>query len=262
MNNLHDLQAAFKRYLFEEDNKIVSHVISTEKLTSNSRLAIYGNAYRSRLIDALANDYSALKYLLGEDDFSHLSLAYIKAYPSTHYSLRWFGQDLARFLDNHRIYRKHHYLTELAKFEWAFVNAFDAKDAKVSGIEDATKIPPDSWPGLRMVLHPSVRWVTCSWNCLSIWQSMKNKTAAPAPQPLDMEVNYLIWRQDLNTIYRSLDSDEADALSAVAKGADFTELCIALTKRLKTEETSLRAASLFKTWLAEGLISRIIFFPG
>ncbi len=76
MSNLQNLQAAFKRYLFEQDNSISSHIIGTEKLHKSDRLAIYGNAYRTRLTEALENDYPALKYLLGEDDFRILSLSY------------------------------------------------------------------------------------------------------------------------------------------------------------------------------------------
>ena len=259
MNNLQNLQAAFKRYLFEEDNGIATHIVSTEKLSSDSRLAIYANAYRSRLVEALAKDYPALSYAVGEEEFRCLSLAYIRIYPSTYYSLRWFGQDLAGFMGSHENYSAQPHLAELAEFEWAFVDAFDAEDAEVSGVEDPAKIPPDSWPALRMTLHPSVRWVTCSWNCLPIWQSMKNKTAVPTPQPLDTKVSYLIWRQGLNTKYRSLESDEAAVLGVAAKGADFAELCTVLTQWLKTEETALRAASLFKTWLEDGLVSRIIY---
>lgn len=258
MNNLQNLQAAFKRYLFEQDNSIAPHIISTEKLNNDKRLAIYGNAYSSRLIEALAKDYPAVNFLVGEDDFQTLSLAYIKAYPSTYYSLRWFGQDFAKFLTNHKIYSKQTYLAELANFEWAFVNAFDARDTDVLKIKNAAMIPPDSWPKLQMILHPSVRLVTCLWNCLAIWQSMKNNTTVPKPKQLDTKVSYLIWRQGLKTRYRSLESDEATALSIVEKGADFTELCTALTEALETDETAFRAASLFKTWLADGLIVRIL----
>ncbi len=257
MNNLQNIQASFKRYLFEQDSDIASHIISTENFNNTLRLAIYGNAYQSRLVEALANDYPAVNYLIGEDDFDRLSLAYTKTHPSTHYSLRWFGKDFAQFLTNHNIYSKRPYLAELANFEWAFVNAFDAKNTDVLEVKDAAIIPPDAWPNLQMFLHPSVCIVTCKWNCLSIWQSMKNKTSVPTPKQLDCEVNYLIWRQGLNTKYRSLNPDEAIALSVIKKAANFAELCTALTQELEIKETALRAASLFKTWLVDGLIIRI-----
>lgn len=257
MKNLQNLQASFKRFLFEQDNGISSHIISTENFNNNTRLAIYGNAYHSRLVEALANDYPAIKFLLGADDFEVLGLAYIKVHPSTFYSLRWFGQHLAQFLANHKIYARQTYLAELADFEWAFVNAFDARDCKVLEIKDAATLPPDAWPTLQIVFHPSVWVVSCSWNCLSIWQAMKNKMRVPKPELLNNKVSYLIWKQGLNTKYRSLEPDEAAALSLVENGANFADLCSALNQQLETDETALRAASLLKTWLADDLIIRI-----
>ncbi len=258
MSNLQTLQTAFKHYLFRGDSGIASRIVDTANFSTDRRLAIYGNAYHSRLVEALANDYAALNYVMGEDDFRNLCLAYIEEYPSTYFSLRWFGQDLTRFLTSHKQYHSQMYMAELAKLEWAFVDAFDAKDEEVSVIEDAVEIPPDSWPKLQMILHSSVRWVSCSWNCLEMWHSMKNNLAIPNPQPLNSDVSYLIWRQGLNTTYRSIEADEAAALELVSSGADFETLCTTLTQWLTTEETPLRAASLFKTWLADGLISRII----
>lgn len=254
---LQNIQAAFKRYLFEEDNEIVAHIISTESLNSDNRLAVYRNAYRSRLVEALANDYPALSYVMGEDGFRDLSLAYLKAYPSTNYSLRWFGKQLPRFLDRPEPYDSERCLCDLVNFEWALVDAFDAKDIVALTTEDMTKVPPDVWPQLRLSLHPSVSRVTCSWNCLAMWLSMKNKAAIPTPQPLDTVVTYLIWRKGLKTLYRSLGADETDALNRVSQGTDFAGLCTGLTQWVPTEQTALRAASLLKTWLNEGLVTNL-----
>ena len=257
MNNLQNLQSAFKRYLLEENNSIAAQIISTTTLSSDERLAIYGNAYSARLIETLANDYSALNYLLGTEEFNHLSLAYIKAFPSTNSSLRWFGQHLPQFLADHENYSCTPYLAELAKFEWTFIDTFDAQDATVATIEDAANIPPESWPGLHMTLHPSAHWMNCSWNCLALWQAMKNESEPPKPELMVTQVSYLIWRKGTNTQYRSLHEMEAAVLSLVAKQAEFTELCNALTQWINMEETALQAASYFKTWLTEGLISHI-----
>jgi len=196
--------------------------------------------------------------------YTHLSgtvvtdSGYIKSFPSRYYSLRWLGKNLPRFLAIHEDYRALPYLTELAGLEWAFIDAFDAKDSDLCCIDDAAIIPADSWPNLRLRLHPSVYLITCSWNCLSIWQSMKIESELIQPQALDTDVNYLIWRQGLNTSYRSLKPDEAEALTAVKNGADFGGLCTTLTHWMETEETALRAATLFKTWLGDGLVSHLI----
>jgi hypothetical protein len=149
MNNLQNLQTAFKCYLLEGDAEIAAHIVSTPALNSDTRLAIYGNAYRSRLVEALANDYPALQYLLGEGDFSQLCLDYIKTYPSHYTSLRWFGQDLVQFLENSENYCSQPHLAELAKFEWAFIDAFDAEDCNVLSVDDVAKVASELWSELR-----------------------------------------------------------------------------------------------------------------
>ncbi len=257
MSSLQDVQLAFKRYLFNEDNDIASRIVNTPGFDSHQRLSIYGNAYRSRLIEALSIDYSALHNLLGNDEFHQLGLDYIEFYPSTYYSLRWFGQNLPHFLKTDETYKNRVWLGELAEFEWTFVNAFDAKDVKIVEIDDAAQIPPDSWPGLKITLHPSVYWITCSWNCFAIWKAIKNASEIPVPQQLQDPVSFLIWRQGLDTRYRSIEPDEKVALEAVQEGNNFAELCEELVVYLRPEETALRAASLLKTWLAEGLVGEL-----
>jgi hypothetical protein len=86
---------------------------------------------------------------------------------------------------------------------------------------------------------------------------MKNKTTVPVPQALDTNISYLIWRQQLNTRFRTLDPDEAVVLSIAAKQASFAELCDTLAQWYATDEIALRAASLLKAWLTEGLISSL-----
>ena len=221
MSSLQDVQSAFKRYLFSEDDDVASRIVNTPGFDTHQRLSIYGNAYRSRLVEALSVDYAALYNLLGDDDFHRVGLDYIEAYPSTYYSLRWFGQDLPRFLKTDETYRDQAWLAELAEFEWTFVNAFDAKDIGIMGIDDAAQISPDSWPGLRITLHPSVHWIACSWNCLGIWKAMKNESEVPILQRLQDPVSFLIWRQGLDTRYRSLESDEQVALASVQEGNNF-----------------------------------------
>lgn len=259
MTKLASLQTAFEQYLFDGNESISSYIVSTEKFHSKDRLAIYANAYQARLVETLANDYPALNCLLGDDGFRNMSAAYIQANPSCYYSLRWFGKKLPQFLWCHNDYRERPYLAELADFEWAFINAFDAVNSKVLGIDDAAEIPPECWPNLQLTLHPSVQQVACLWNCLAVWQAMKSESGLVDPQLMDNEVNYLIWRQGLNTNYRSLAPDEAGALRVVGQEGNFAELCELLAGWMPTDKTALRAATLFKTWLAGGLVSQIIY---
>jgi hypothetical protein len=67
-----------------------------------------------------------------------------------------------------------------------------------------------------------------------------------------------MWRDELMTQYRSLEADEAVALSAAHAGANFTEICSALATEIgDQEQVPMKAASLLKGWLAAGMLTRL-----
>jgi hypothetical protein len=173
MLSLKEIQDAFTNNIMADDQSIVEHVIGTDKASSELRLAIYGNAYRERLIEALANDYEMLEKLLGEDNFRLMCTSYIEQYPSTYYSLRWFGKDFPKFLEYSPEKGQHDWEAELAHLEWQFIDAFDSANIGTISEADAAAIPPDSWPTLSMVFHPSVKLLNLWWNTLDLWKAAK-----------------------------------------------------------------------------------------
>lgn len=253
MFSLQALQESFRRScLSGGDEGFASHLVGSEKLSVSERLAIYQNAYRSRLVEALAKDYPVIRQLLGEDAFSSLCHAYIAVYPSGSFSLRWLGRSMASFLAS----REDHsaLMAELARFEWALIEAFDAADARVADEADGATIAIGAWPALKLSFHPSLRFVICRWNTLALWRAAQDKIPPPDPTALPQSITCIVWRDDLTTRYRTLDADEADALAAAAEGAPFASLCERLARWHEADEVPLRAASLLKRWLREGLV--------
>ena len=90
---------------------------------------------------------------------------------------------------------------------------------------------------------------------------MRDGDDMPPPQALPGAAVCLIWRQDLTTRYRILETDEAEALKAALQGAGFAGLCEIVTRASAAArdengqlEIALRSAGLLKTWLAEGMV--------
>jgi hypothetical protein len=256
---LQELQAAFKRYLMERDSAIVDHIASTGELSNEMRLAIYGNAYYARLIEALEQDYEALHTLLGDEEFARLCRQYIDAHPSIFPSLRWFGQYMSRFLATHQPYAARPYLSELAVFEWAFIEAFDAQDAPVATEADAARVPAENWPVLRIRLHPSVRWFAYNWNILPLWKAAANEDPLPEIIQLDKTEYCAVWRKDLMTQFRTMAADEAALMRGVKEDINFAQLCELLTgMAINPVEVPMRAAGVLKTWLAQGMVTALV----
>lgn len=85
---LEQLQRGFQSYVLRGEPGIEAHVALNTIASTTHRLDVYFQAYRLRLIEALANDYPGLKKFVGEAEFERLARAYIDRYPSTERSLR------------------------------------------------------------------------------------------------------------------------------------------------------------------------------
>src|SRR4030042_464526 len=164
LKSLPDLQSAFQGFILANDPAIRNDVVGTAKVDIARRLAIYADAYRLRLIEALDTDYPGLHTMAGDQEFDRLARAYIDAQPSAFRSLRWFGNRLSEFLRATTPYSDYPVYAEMAAFEWAMSDAFDAADSTVAAVDDMAVLPPDVWPGLVFALHASVQRLDLRWN--------------------------------------------------------------------------------------------------
>ncbi|MDC1287130.1 DNA-binding domain-containing protein, partial [Gammaproteobacteria bacterium] len=116
MSHLRDLQLRFQDYLINGSEAIEEDIISTENALAQHRLGTYYNAYRIRLIDSLAMDFSALEQYLGRESFESMTLDYLLQYPSTLPSVRWFGQHLPEYLAHNNDAEDAQFVYELAQY--------------------------------------------------------------------------------------------------------------------------------------------------
>ncbi|MGD8840963.1 MAG: DNA-binding domain-containing protein [Gammaproteobacteria bacterium] len=258
MTPLRDLQLRFQDYLLGNSEDIESDIVSTEDALAEHRLGTYYNAYRIRLIDCLAIDYPALEKYLGRVTFESLALDYLAQFPSTHPSVRWFGGRLPEYLREHYRGEEREFLHELASWEWAQTTVFDAADSdSLFRLEDMAQVPPEDWPQLRFEFKPALRWLDLHWNAPPIGSAFENETDPPPKQRVDYPLRWLLWRQEMKTLWRSLEVDEAWALEQAAGGADFAAICEGLLEWIDAEQVSLRAASLLKQWVGDELLIRV-----
>ena len=68
-----------------------SFIAPNSRLTSFDRLEIYNRQYWYRVLGALAEDFPALRAVVGGRAFEALSIAYLTAHPSRSFSLRNLG---------------------------------------------------------------------------------------------------------------------------------------------------------------------------
>ena len=255
MSALRQLQQTFQAYLLQGDRAILADVASARALGADVRLAIYGDAYFLRLLEVLQKDFPALAALTGDAPFTQLCRDYVRAHPSRHFSVRYLGQHLPAFLRSTQA--AHPEFAELAAFEWALVEAFDAADSVPATIAQAAAIAPENWGDMRFIPHPSLRHLDLSWNVPELWRAANGAQPQPPLQAAPHPRAWIVWRQELQTYFRVLSVDEACAIDALVNGACFADLCEGLVEWVAPAQVAVHAAGLLKTWLSEGLIAQI-----
>jgi len=254
MTDLACLQRGFQRSVFKGNARFEREIVGTSRMSAARRLEIYSHAYRARLVETLETDYPGLGALAGAERFEHLAQEYVRAHPSSHRNLRWYGGALPAFLAKAVPSRRVRALAEMAAFEWQLGLAFDAADATPLTIDDIAQVPTTEWAGMRFAPHPSVRRLALRYNVPGLRAAAEGDRPLPPLTRAKSAVAWLVWRQNLVIRYRSLAKDEARALDALLRGADFGEICAQLAG---APEPALRAAALLKGWVAEGLLCDI-----
>ena len=242
MNATAATQAAFAGWLLHGDDAFAAHVAGD---LATERMRIYADAYRLRLCEVLGNDFPGVRDALGDSAFAALASRYLRAHPSQSPSLRHFGARFADWLLLQDGLRTG--LHELARFEWLQGEAFDAADATALDIAALAALPAQDWPALRLRAQPSLRQLETRW--------LAPGETTPLLADLPMPMHWLLWRDgDGDVHWRVLDADEADALRCVRAGVDFAGLCERLSLH-HGGDGALRAASLLKRWLADGVLA-------
>lgn len=221
-------------------------------------LRIYRQAYTARLIGALRDNFGVLPLVLGDEAFDALALAYIEAHPSQRPSIRWFGDRLAEFMAAHDDLVPHPAMTDLARMEWALRAAFDAADASPIDAAALAGVPGDAWPSLVFEPLPSVQLLVLDWNVEPVWRALKDADPDAAPELAEPQANQhtlLVWRQGLETRWRSLDGADARLLAAALAGETFGALCEIAAADVGEAQAALQAAGVLRRWLDDGLIS-------
>jgi hypothetical protein len=258
MTHLRELQLRFQDYLIGGAEDIEQDIISTADALAEHRLATYYNAYRIRLIDCLAVDYSALEKFLGRETFENMALDYLRLYPSTAPSVRWFGKNLPAYLQQHYNGDSAEFVREMASYEWAHTIVFDAADNEhLFQLEDMAQVPAEAWPKLRFEFQPAMVWLDLHWNVPLLKSALDAATELPSQQRTDYPQRWLLWRQDMKTHWRSLEVHEAWAIEQAANGANFAQICEGLLEWIDESQVALVGAGFLKQWISDKLVANL-----
>jgi hypothetical protein len=256
MSRLLKIQEAFQRFLLGGDPTIGSHVVGTQRVPVETRLGIYGDGYRLRLIETLQKSFPVLAELMG-DEFEALAAKYVAAHESTFFNIRWYGDQMGEFLAADAEYSKAPILAEMARWEWAMAAVFDAADAPSIDVSAFAGIAPEDWADLQFDWSPAVQVLELEWNVPQLWKAV-TQGREDRPDPALEPASLLVWRRELQIFFRPLGKEEASVVAAARGGHSFGELCVLLCEHLDESEASLQAAGFLRGWVESGLLVGVV----
>ena len=230
-----------------------------EHLSAIDRLDIYANMYFYRLQDCLKEDYPRLAAALGADRFHNLLTDYLLRHPSHHPSLRHLGRHLPGFVAAHPYASEFPYAADLARLEWARVEAFDAPDAAPLSRDDLARLPPDRAGEARLTFVPAFALLRFDHDVAGLWRDLQGgKDAAHDPVPRTgtrRRTTVRVWRSDLIVYHQAVDEEEARCLDLLLAGEILGALCQQLAAGRSATKATERVGRLLQGWIDDGLLA-------
>jgi hypothetical protein len=238
---------------------LAAWLVGDGRASAGERLEVYANAYFARLHGALREDYPALAAALGADAFHDLATAYLLAFPPSRPSLRDAGANLRAFLAGASaeaawIRVRWPFAADLATFEWALVEAFDAPDAPALARAQLAALGAAEWEALPLRLHPAAFLLELGWPVQRLRGAEDAGAAPPAPALSPEPTRICVGRRGERVRFRAAPPEEAELLAEVAKGTRFGDVCARLAATRGEEAAASVAAHLLSRWLDDGLI--------
>jgi hypothetical protein len=242
-----------------------------DRLTSFERLEIYNRQYWFRLFSSMTEDFPGLRSVLGEKRFDAMCKAYILDCPSRSFTLRNLGSKLEGWLRKHPEWAgpKQVLALDIARLEWADIEAFDGQAKPALRTEDLTQSAGEN---LRLQLQPYVRLLDLQYPVDDLLLTVRTddqdhdfasnafeerrkrkrvrSTAKLAPRAIFLVVH----RIDNSVYFRRIGSEEFAVLSALRQGKTLAKALDAafLKSSIPLEERAAAVQEWFQNWATLG----------
>ena len=217
--------------------------------------SVYGGGYLTRIREALAEVYEAVRFVLGEGRFAETAAAYAARHPSHDYNLTFAGRHLPAFLAESPLSRDWPFLPDLARLEWLICQAFHAFDEPPADPAALAALPIEAWAGMRFHFQPSMGLIASAWPIRDIWAARTQPRDATNIDLVNRPQHVLVCRRGVTVACEVLDPDAWALLQRLAGGETLGAACAALAHR--AGDTPPPLTEWFARWAGQGVIRRI-----
>jgi len=246
-----------------------------DRLSSFERLEIYNRQYWFRVLSALQEDFPGLHAVLGDRRFQKMSEAYITDCPSQSFTLRNLGARLETWLRKHPLWagKKQTLALDIARLEWADIEAFDGKSETPLRLEDLAgaadgniklKLQPYIWlldfhyPVDNLLLEVRDTAEERDFASNAFQERKKRKRVQAVAKLKPAEIFLAVHRVDESVYFRRLDREEFAILTALQNGKTLARAIeIGFRKsKVPVEQRASAVQDWFQHWATLGWFCR------
>ena len=239
--------------------------------SSIERLAVYGNAYYTRLLGVLGDLFPALAHALGEEAFNAFAFGYLNRYPSRSYTLGRLADHFVGYLEQTRPQPEAEpsadtpsgnwpdFVIDLARLEWTIDDVFDGPGVEGEALLDPAQlaaIEADRWPEVRLVPVVCLRLLSFAYPVNDYYTAFRRGMATTLPPPRAtfaalLRRDYVVRRYDLS-------ADQFELLTALVDGQLLGEAIARCARRCQDVDRMAGELQIwFRQWAARGFFQRV-----
>ncbi len=202
-------QATWCAALLDPDCEVPAGLVTWNGSDPAQRFAIYRNKVMVSLMEALADSFPVCQARVGAPQFRDLARAFVRSQPPRTPVLTRYGQGFAGFLADSGLAVTWPYLPDLARLEWACLEALHAAEAPPLDQELLTAAlgRPETLPSLRRTLHPSLATLDSPFAVVSLWAAQQGEGAPPDLDPDHPEHAWILRRGRSVLVLQMTDGD-------------------------------------------------------
>lgn len=182
-----DTVSSFSAALIDADLPVPDGIVGPDGKPAPKRFNVYRNNVIVSLTEALAQTYPAIERLLGEDYFKALARSFVIDHPPSSPVLLWYGAKFPDFIEAFPPLSAYPYLADVARLEWAWLQAYHAEDAEPLDPQVLGSVAPENVGDIRFKLHPAANCISSPWPVLSI--ALANRFSLEDPPAIDLETS-------------------------------------------------------------------------
>jgi hypothetical protein len=235
-------------------------IVANPRMSSVAQLDVYREQFWARHVHSLEDDFALALWLLGDVAFFDLVAAYFADAPPGSFDLRALGAKLPAFAAAHAPYADDPLLLEALRFDWSFMEAYDAPAGNKLDPATVASASEDAWPTARIDFDPSVRTMELAYPLHELRGPVRRgeRPACPAPRATRL----VVYRGAEQLHVVEIEPMAGDLLEALAEGTPLEAACTRVAAAHgagDAEALGPKVGAWFQEWTSRGWVSDVRF---